>query len=412
MDCGVPFCNNGCPLGNLIPDWNDLVRTRRLARGDRPAARDQQLPRVHRPDLPGAVRVGLRARHRRRPGDDQADRVLRSTSAPSRRAGSSPSRPRDAQRADRRRRRLRPAGLAAADELNQVGHPVTVYERDEAPRRPAALRRPRREAREVDRSTAAPTCSPPRGRLPTAASTSAPTSRATSCASATTRSCSRSGSRVERDLEVSGRELDGVHFAMDYLYQRNRAVARDAGPRRRASRRSRSAPPASDVVVIGGGDTGMDCVSNAQPRGRRRRDAARRLPRGPRRAAATPTRRGRAAAPARPRPTPSTRAASARFGHQVIGARGRGRPGQRSSLAREVTGELLAHARAGPGQRVHACPADLVLIAIGFTAPRARRPVADARARPRPPRQRQRADRSRPRPTASSPAATPASASR
>ena len=75
MDCGVPFCNNGCPLGNLIPDWNDLVRTRRLARGDRAAPRDQQLPRVHRPDLPGALRVGLRARHRRRPGDDQADRV-------------------------------------------------------------------------------------------------------------------------------------------------------------------------------------------------------------------------------------------------------------------------------------------------------------------------------------------------
>ena len=61
MDCGVPFCHEGCPLGNLIPDWNDLVYRGRWREAHRPAPRDQQLPRVHRPDLPGAVRVGLRA---------------------------------------------------------------------------------------------------------------------------------------------------------------------------------------------------------------------------------------------------------------------------------------------------------------------------------------------------------------
>ena len=55
MDCGVPFCHNGCPLGNLIPDWNDLVRRGDWQRALDAAARDQQLPRVHRPDLPGAV---------------------------------------------------------------------------------------------------------------------------------------------------------------------------------------------------------------------------------------------------------------------------------------------------------------------------------------------------------------------
>ena len=56
MDCGIPFCHNGCPLGNLIPEWNDLTWRGRLARGDRAAARDEQLPGVHRAAVPGAVR--------------------------------------------------------------------------------------------------------------------------------------------------------------------------------------------------------------------------------------------------------------------------------------------------------------------------------------------------------------------
>ena len=56
MDCGIPFCHQGCPLGNLIPDWNDLVYRDRWQARDRAAARDEQLPRVHRPPVPGAVR--------------------------------------------------------------------------------------------------------------------------------------------------------------------------------------------------------------------------------------------------------------------------------------------------------------------------------------------------------------------
>ena len=54
MDCGIPFCHQGCPLGNLIPEWNDLV-WRGLGRGGQAAARHQQLPRVHRAAVPRAV---------------------------------------------------------------------------------------------------------------------------------------------------------------------------------------------------------------------------------------------------------------------------------------------------------------------------------------------------------------------
>src|SRR5215510_8883831 len=72
MDCGIPFCHSGCPLGNLIPEWKRPDLAAGLAGGGRAAARHQQLPRVHGQAVPGAVRERVRARHRLRPGDDQA----------------------------------------------------------------------------------------------------------------------------------------------------------------------------------------------------------------------------------------------------------------------------------------------------------------------------------------------------
>ena len=74
MDCGIPFCNNGCPLGQPHPRLERPRLPRPLARRDRAPARHQQLPRVHRPPVPGAVRGGLRARHQPGPGHDQAGR--------------------------------------------------------------------------------------------------------------------------------------------------------------------------------------------------------------------------------------------------------------------------------------------------------------------------------------------------
>ena len=74
------------------------------------------------------------------------------------------------------------------------------------------------------------------------------------------------GSRVERALEIPGADLDGVHFAMDYLYQRNRAVARADGREAPLPERVISAA-GKRVVVIGGGDTGMDCLSSANREG-------------------------------------------------------------------------------------------------------------------------------------------------
>ena len=129
MDCGIPFCHQGCPLGNLIPDWNDLVYRDRWQRGDRAAARDQQLPGVHRPPLPGAVRGLVRARHQRRPGHDQAhragDRRARVRRGLDRAAAAGARGPASASRSSA----PGPAGLAAAEQLNRAGHTVTVFER-------------------------------------------------------------------------------------------------------------------------------------------------------------------------------------------------------------------------------------------------------------------------------------------
>jgi glutamate synthase (NADPH/NADH) small chain len=80
------------------------------------------------------------------------------------------------------------------------------------------------------------------------------------------------GARVPRDLPVPGRQLAGVHFAMDYLYQRNRWVARELGPEPTVAQPAEGDPISAagcDVVVIGGGDTGADCVGNAVREGAR-----------------------------------------------------------------------------------------------------------------------------------------------
>ncbi len=75
MDCGVPFCHEGCPLGNLIPDWNDLVYRDKWRDAIDQLHSTNNFPEFTGSDLPRSVRVGLRAGDQRRPGDDRADRA-------------------------------------------------------------------------------------------------------------------------------------------------------------------------------------------------------------------------------------------------------------------------------------------------------------------------------------------------
>ena len=129
MDCGIPFCQHGCPLGNRIPGMERPGLSRSLARGARPVARDEQFPEFTGRALSGAVRGRLRARNQRTAGDDQGDREGRSSIAAFDEGWVVANRHGTAHRQACRDHRLRTGGLAAAEQLNRAGHQVTVFER-------------------------------------------------------------------------------------------------------------------------------------------------------------------------------------------------------------------------------------------------------------------------------------------
>jgi glutamate synthase (NADPH/NADH) small chain len=175
------------------------------------------------------------------------------------------------------------------------------------------------------------------------------------------------GSRVSRDLDAPGRDLNGVHFAMDYLYQRNRFVAAQEGRRFRPTEPDRAITAAGKkVIVIGGGDTGMDCISNSHREGARSvimldvyaaLSGSGRDPRHP--------------WPLPPKRTPTTYAleegGKRRWGTEVTGFGGR--DGHLSHVyARQVTGTSSRDLTPVPGSEF-VLEADLALIAIGFSHP-------------------------------------------
>ena len=257
MDCGIPFCHNGCPLGNLIPEWNDLVW-----RHDWREAADRLHATNNFPEFTGRLC----------PAPCEAACVLGINSDPVAikqveveiidRAFASgwvvPMRP-----ATLTGRRVAvvgsgPAGLAAAQQLTRAGHAVTVFERDDAPGGLLRYGIPefKMEKRHLDRRLDQMRAEGTEFRCGVEAGTdvSAETLRARYDAIVLA-----GGARVARDLPLPGRELDGIHQAMEFLPLANRAVAADpaAPPGPAISARGRH------VVIIGGGDTGADCLGTA-----------------------------------------------------------------------------------------------------------------------------------------------------
>ncbi|HLM30081.1 MAG TPA: glutamate synthase subunit beta [Solirubrobacterales bacterium] len=368
MDCGVPFCNNGCPLGNLIPDWNDLVR-----RGDWQEALDQLHATNNFPEFTGLVCPAPCESACVLDIDDDPVMIKQIEYAIVHRGWEEGwIAPRPPERRTAQSVAVigsGPAGLAAAQELNQVGHEVTIYERDEGPGGLIRFGVPDAKLEKwiIDRRVEQLIAEGVRLELNTDVGVDVSTEELADRHDAIVVAI---GSRVERDLEAPGRALDGVHFAMDYLYQRNRWVARQEGRASRDAEREISAA-GKHVVVIGGGDTGMDCISNANREGALSTTLLDVYPEIPPdgRYSDTPW-------PLAPKRSLTTYAleegGERRFGHQVAELVGNGKV--EALRGRQVTGSSSRTLDPVPGSEFEV-PADLVLIAIGFLHPDHEGPV-------------------------------------
>jgi glutamate synthase (NADPH/NADH) small chain len=365
MDCGVPFCHEGCPLGNLIPDWNDLVYRDKWQDAIVQLHATNNFPeftgRICPAPCESACVLAI---------NDDAVAIEQIEMAIVERAFEEgwivPEPP------DRRTGKTvgvvgsGPAGLAVAAELNKSGHTVVVYERDEGPGGLMRFGVPDAKLPKVviDRRIALLEAEGVRFEFGVDVGTDVTADELRERHDALVVAI---GSRVHRDVEVPGRGLTGVHFAMDYLYQRNRWVAAQEG------RPSRAPEPGMEivaegkrVVVIGGGDTGMDCISNANREGAVEAtilDVYQELdPSG--RDARTPW-------PLPPKRTPTTYALEEGgerwWGTEVTGFSGS--DGHVTQVnARRVTGTSSRDLHPIPGSEF-TVEADLVLIAIGFTGP-------------------------------------------
>jgi glutamate synthase (NADPH/NADH) small chain len=256
MECGVPFCHHGCPLGNLIPDWNDLVYRDNFADAITQLHRTNNFPEFTGRLCPAPCEAAcvLEIDEGNSVTIKQIEVAIVNRAWDEGWIVAQPPRTRTGRTAAVIG--AGPAGLACAQQLNRAGHTVTVYERDEAAGGLVRFGVPdfkiekwlveRRVQQLVDEGVEF------RYGVDVGTDIDAAELRASYDALVLS-----TGARVPRDLPLPGRELDGVHFAMEYLYQRNRFVAGAPAPERVISAAGKH------VIVIGGGDTGADCVGNA-----------------------------------------------------------------------------------------------------------------------------------------------------
>jgi glutamate synthase (NADPH/NADH) small chain len=264
MECGVPFCHNGCPLGNLIPDWNDLVYHGRWDDAIRQLHATNNFPEFTGRLCPAPCEAACVLEIR----EGDAVTIKQIENAIINRAWDEgwvvPQPPAVETGRSAAVVGAGPAGMAAAQQLRRAGHRVVLFERDEAAGGLVRFGVPDFKIekwvveRRLDQLRAEGVdvrCGVDVGRDVTADEL-----RAEFDAVVLT-----IGSRVPRDLPVPGRELAGIHFAMEYLYVRNRALAREVGPQPTtpASEPVAISAAGKHVVVIGGGDTGADCVGNS-----------------------------------------------------------------------------------------------------------------------------------------------------
>ena len=259
MDCGVPFCHDGCPLGNRIPDWNDLVRT-----GAWDFASESLHATNNFPEFTGRLcPAPCEASCVLSIGDDPVAIKLVEVEIINRAFDAGTVVPRPAPHSTGRRVAVvgsGPAGLAAAQQLARAGHVVTVYERDDAVGGLLRYGIPdfKLEKRHIDRRVVQLDAEGVRFVTGCAVGTDLPVDRLRAEHDAILLAC---GALAGRDTPATpGRSLRGIHLAMDHLVGSNRHVAGLI-----------EAPPidarGQHVVIIGGGDTAADCLGVAHRQG-------------------------------------------------------------------------------------------------------------------------------------------------
>ena len=256
MDCGVPFCHNGCPLGNIIPEFNDAVYEEDWRLAYEILSSTNNFPeftgRICPAPCEAACVLGINQppvaiEHIEKSIVEVAfEEGYVRPHPPSMRSGKKVAVVGSG-----------PAGLAAAAQLNKVGHRVTVFERND---RIGGLLRYgipdfKLEKQVLDRRLAIMEAEGIRFQTNAEVGVNIDPKQLLKEFDALVL-CG--GSTIPRDLKIPGRDLEGVHFAMDFLEQNNRRVAGDAIPKAESIMAT-----GEKVVVIGGGDTGADCVGTS-----------------------------------------------------------------------------------------------------------------------------------------------------
>ena len=256
MDCGVPFCHEGCPLGNLIPDWNDLVYHGKWRAASDRLHKTNNFPEWTGRLCPAPCESSCVLAINRDPVTIKSIELAIVERAfnegwikpvpPETRSGKTAAIVGSG-----------PAGLAAADQLNRAGHTVTVFEKSD---RIGGLLRYGIPAFKMEKRFLARRLSilEQEGvRFRTAVDVGVDVS-ADEIRSEYDAMLLAGGAGGPRDLAVPGRELKGVHFAMEYLTQQNRLCEGDFVPEDEII-----SAAGKRVVIIGGGDTGADCLGTS-----------------------------------------------------------------------------------------------------------------------------------------------------